>query len=601
MKRNWISNLIVAGIVGMLTVFLVLQYNWLSEASAAERERMQRRVEADTRAFADEFNREVQAAFFNFQTNAESFESGDFAEFNERYDFWRQRTAYPELVQQIVYFPSDTNALPLRYDPADRRFVEAGSSERLIEIRGKLTNVSTRAFVEEDDMFVLPILPNARKIERILVRPMTIAERRKIEMPDPAGHMVISLDREVITGRMLPDLAAKYFGSGEYKLAVSERSGKNVFGESNSESKPDANAGLMDMKPDSMIFFANRELSLPRSAQPGPTGVVVNRQIESHTFSKTEVATTEKTGKFTIELKGDGDEKARTTVLAATTDGEPPWKLQTTHTAGSIDAYISGQKRKSFAVGLGVYLLLVGSILAIVISAQHSRRYAQRQIDFVSSVSHEFRTPLAVIYSAGENLADGVAKDDKQVLRYGELIKGEGKKLSGMVEQILEFAGARSGKRKYSFAEISVSEIIESALQECSSAIDDRGVVVETEIAETLPSINADRSALSQAVQNLILNSVKYGNGNKWLRISATNGNGVVKIAVEDRGIGIKPDELKQIFEPFYRSKDVVDAQIHGNGLGLSLVREIAEAHGGTVRAESEIGKGSKFTIEIPV
>ena len=218
----------------------------------------------------------------------------------------------------------------------------------------------------------------------------------------------------------------------------------------------------------------------------------------------------------------------------------------------------------------------------------------------MSSVSHEFRTPLAVIYSAGENLADGVAKEDAQVSRYGDLIKGEGRKLSGMVEQILDFAGANSGRKKYSFAETSVAEVVENALSECKPLIDEKNIALETNISDTLPHINGDKNALSQAVQNLIVNSVKYSNGNAWLRVSAENGGGTVKISVEDHGIGISKSDLRQIFQPFFRSKSVVDAQIHGNGLGLSLVRQTVEAHGGKVLATSEPGKGSKFTLELP-
>ncbi|HVF46682.1 MAG TPA: HAMP domain-containing sensor histidine kinase, partial [Pyrinomonadaceae bacterium] len=129
---------------------------------------------------------------------------------------------------------------------------------------------------------------------------------------------------------------------------------------------------------------------------------------------------------------------------------------------------------------------------------------------------------------------------------------------------------------------------------------DEKGIDIETHIATSLPSVKGDGAALSQAVQNLIINSIKYCNGERWIRVGAENGGGNVKIEVEDRGIGISPSDLRQVFEPFYRSKSVVDAQIHGNGLGLSLVKQIAEAHGGRAFASSEIGKGSLFTIELP-
>src|SRR5207248_10438281 len=119
------------------------------------------------------------------------------------------------------------------------------------------------------------------------------------------------------------------------------------------------------------------------------------------------------------------------------------------------------------------------------------------------------------------------------------------------------------------------------------------------DIDKALPEIDVDPDALGRAIQNLIANSVKYNNGDRWVRVSACNGGQTVKISVEDRGIGISKSDLRQIFEPFFRSKEVVDAQIHGNGLGLAVVKQIAEAHGGRVLAESEPSKGSKFTIEL--
>ncbi|MBA2736292.1 MAG: HAMP domain-containing histidine kinase, partial [Pyrinomonadaceae bacterium] len=262
--------------------------------------------------------------------------------------------------------------------------------------------------------------------------------------------------------------------------------------------------------------------------------------------------------------------------------------------------FITNTRRKNLAISFSILSLLAISVILIFVSAQRAQLLARRQIEFVSSVSHEFRTPLAVIYSAGENLADGVTKEYSQVSRYGNLIKGEGKKLSKMVEQILDFAGANSGKKKYDLREVKVSEIIENALAECQPLIDEKSFKVETEIAENLPEIMADKNALMQAVQNLIANSIKYSNGEKFLKISARNGGNKVKIIIEDRGIGIAKSDLKHIFEPFFRAKAVVDEQIHGNGLGLSLVKQTVEAHGGKIAVESQIGKGSRFTIHLP-
>jgi hypothetical protein len=596
MKRSWVSTILLFAVFALLTVFIGLQYNWLAQASEAERGQMQKRVETDTKALADDFNREIQGAFLNFQVDPSAWKTGNYAEFNERYDHWKTQTAYPTLIKQIVYTNKDT--APLAYSADGRTFEPIEPPEELKQIQAAEENGTRQTVLEDQLALVTPLHPTGEKIERIMIRTAAGPSGEKIRMPKPDGLLVVFLDRATILEKILPELKAKYFSGSEYKLAVKDRKENIVFGASNASS-PDTSAGLFDLTPDNLIFFS--KIGLPRQPGEKKDGMVVSQRIESRTFSTSEISNGKESGKFTIELKDDKDGKVNKTVVASTTTGGDPWKLSVTHSAGSIEAYVTGERRKNMAIGIGLYTLLVGGIGTIVLSAMRSRRFAQRQIDFVSSVSHEFRTPLAVIYSAGENLADGVTKDETQIARYGNLIKGEGKKLSTMVEQILEFAGARSGKRKYNIEPVAIADVIGHAIDECRPLIDEKEIVLETNIAETLPRINADQAALSQAIQNLIANSVKYSNGARWLRVSAVNGDGAVKIVVEDKGIGISSNDLKQIFEPFYRSKDVVDAQIHGNGLGLSLVKDIVEAHGGKVLAESVFGKGSRFTIEIPV
>jgi two-component system phosphate regulon sensor histidine kinase PhoR len=129
-------------------------------------------------------------------------------------------------------------------------------------------------------------------------------------------------------------------------------------------------------------------------------------------------------------------------------------------------------------------------------------------------------------------------------------------------------------------------------------------VEVEREIAPGLPPVAADPTALEHAVQNLLSNAVKYGGEQRWLAVRAEVGAGKrgpeVRVTVEDRGPGIDPDDLPHVFEPFFRGREVLASPIHGNGLGLSLVKHIVEAHGGRVSVETEPGKGSKFTLHLP-
>ncbi len=601
MRRSWFSIVAVGGVIGVLTLFVLLQYNWLGRIADAERERMKRRVETDTARFAEEFNREVQSAYFNFQTPADSWRSRDWAEFNERYDFWKKNTAYPELIRSFTFIGKDLDALPLQYNAERRGFENSEFTEELRELRARFNDDKTFRAVYDDRMtLVMPVHEGKMGVERITLKAMH-DEKPVVKMPEKFGYLVIALDPAVINERLLPALVQKYFPDSDFNVSIANKTGDAIFQTAAIAGEGDASAALLSLAPDNFMFFANRDILARVEGEKGKS-VVLNQRVESHTLTRTET-TGATSGTFKIELqRGEKGEpgKPRTSMMTGTMVGNEPWKLNVQHVAGSVEAFVARERNKSFLIGLGVYLLLVGSIIAIVLSALRAKRFAQRQIDFVSSVSHEFRTPLAVIYSAGENLADGVTKDGEQISKYGDLIKGEGKKLSGMVEQILDFAGANSGRKKYNFNTANISDITRSALAECGSALSENDFEVETNITDGLPPITADAEALSSAIQNLILNSVKYSNGSRWLRVSTENGEGRVKITVEDKGIGISKGERGRIFEPFYRSKEVVDAQIHGNGLGLSLVKEIAEAHGGKVIVESEWGKGSQFTIELP-
>ncbi len=598
MKRTWFSILVVSGMLGLLTLFVGLQYRLLSEAGEAERERMQKRVETDTARFAEDFDREMQAGYYNFQTDAAMWRSSDWAEFNERYDFWKERTAYPELIREIYFVSTQADSQPLKYDPARRAFETSQTTAELESLRTRFSDEGFRPVYEDAFAMVLPVHEGGGQLEHMMIRRTEKDGMPHFKVPEKFGWLIVLLDGAVIKERIFPDLAKKYFPD-EYNITVSDKAGQPVFETNGAMTSADATAPMFNMSPDNLMFFANRE-ALPKMSPEHKSGVVINQRVESHTFSRTEKGV--KPGTFKIEVKDPGNgSRQRTTVVSSTGDGGGnPWTLSAQHSAGSVDAFVTGERNKSLAIGLGIYLLLVGGILAIVLSALRSKRFAQRQVDFVSSVSHEFRTPLAVIYSAGENLADGVAKETSQVSRYGELIKGEGKKLSRMVEQILEFAGASSGNRKYNLAPTDAVEVVNDALDECRPLIDSGGFAIETELHSDLPTILADRTALSTAIQNLIANSVKYSNGTKWIKISAVNGGGSVKISVEDKGIGISVRDTGRVFEPFYRAKEVVDAQISGNGLGLNLVKNIAEAHGGKVAVASKQGAGSTFTIELP-
>ena len=302
-----------------------------------------------------------------------------------------------------------------------------------------------------------------------------------------------------------------------------------------------------------------------------------------------------------IELRdGDGRRAVRTRAI---NHGQGHWDLRVQHRAGSLDAAVAASRRRNLSLSGGVLLLLGVAVALIAVSARRAQALARQQLEFVAAVSHELRTPVAVINSAAGNLADGVVGDPARVKRYGATIQTEARRLGETVERVLQLAGLGSG-RPLPTAPVSAASLVHEAVQQSSLDAERAGVDVHVQIATDLPAILGDAGALQSAVQNLVGNAIKYAGDDRWVQVCATSTGSArdreVRIAVEDHGPGLDADERQLVFEPFYRGRTAVANQIQGSGLGLSLVRRIAEAHGGRVELTTEAGRGSTFTICLP-
>ena len=259
-------------------------------------------------------------------------------------------------------------------------------------------------------------------------------------------------------------------------------------------------------------------------------------------------------------------------------------------------------RRRNLLVSSSILGVLGASMALLLLATRRAQRLAQQQMEFVATVSHELRTPLAVIRSAAENLADGIVDDEAQVRKYGELVRGEGRRLTDMVEQILEFSGIQSGERRLNATPVPIAPLLREVLERSASLAAAAGIDVEQDLPADLPPVLGDEPALRPRVPESLGQRDQVRRRRRWIRIDARRqGNDVLVTVSPIAGSASTRPISERIFEPFYRAAAVVEAQIQGAGLGLSLVKRIVEAHGGAISVRSAPGAGAAFTVRLPI
>lgn len=245
---------------------------------------------------------------------------------------------------------------------------------------------------------------------------------------------------------------------------------------------------------------------------------------------------------------------------------------------------------------------LVGGVALALRAADRAVKLSKMKSEFVSNVSHELRTPVASIRVFGELLRTGRAQEPEKVREYGEHIEGETRRLTRLIDNILDFSRIESGRKEYRFSDGDLSQVIDSVIRTFEVRLAEQGFAIVLEHPATpLPPVRMDADAIAQAFQNLLDNAVKYSGESKEVVVTLSLDNGRVAVSVRDHGIGIAPDEQRKIFERFHRVGTGLVHDVKGSGLGLSLVHHIVAAHGGEVSVVSEPGNGSTFTMTLPV
>jgi len=257
---------------------------------------------------------------------------------------------------------------------------------------------------------------------------------------------------------------------------------------------------------------------------------------------------------------------------------------------------------------LGLTLLLS---VAAVWAVQRGRvlstlELVRLQMEFVASVSHELRTPLAVLRSASDNIADGLVTEPQGLRKYGLVLRNQSRRMSQLVDEILLFASTEDRQQQYVLQPIAIGDIVTAVLNGADPLLQQAGFRLDLQIGPDLPPVMAQLNGVCQCLQNLIGNAIKYSRDQKRIVLRATvaphrgTPASEIRISVIDYGLGMDRSDISHIFEPFYRSPQVVAAQIHGTGLGLALAKRVAEAMGGRLTVVSEVSVGSTFTLHLP-
>jgi signal transduction histidine kinase len=572
-------TILTAALLVLLPALALLQYRWVGQVSDAERERMQTHLRNAALQFHEALDGEIARAVSNLQVGAATAREGTSDRYADRYDAWAATSAHPQVVANVYLLDDGGSGVRVRrWNVADRA-LEPAAWPMALEPWRTLIESDRKSFLGGAGFGRTPLPITDDSLAIAPLRPQPQAPGSAPELNRPTwGFTVVQLDMPFIQTQLLPELAQRYFSLDEersYRVAV-----------------------LATDDPTTVIF---------RSDDEAPTDAAKADAVEpllgvtGRVFFRGGGRSGDNRQTFGNIFRGTGGDPGRGL-------GDPRdsgrWTLLAQHQSGSLEAAVAGTRRRNLGISSGILLLLSLTVLLLTTSSRRAERLARQQMEFVAGISHELRTPIAVIRSASENLAQGVVASPDRVKRYGDTIGTEARRLGEMVERVLQYAGIEAGRVISSRTPLAPISVVEAALQATSPLITSSGFTVDRNLSTDLPLVLGDSAALMSAVQNLLTNAVKYGGPDRWLGVTTSQARGVrgteIRISVEDHGPGIPHADLPHLFEPFYRGSAATAAQIQGNGLGLSIVKRVVEAHGGRVTVSTRPGSGTVFTIHLP-
>jgi signal transduction histidine kinase/tetratricopeptide (TPR) repeat protein len=301
-------------------------------------------------------------------------------------------------------------------------------------------------------------------------------------------------------------------------------------------------------------------------------------------------------------LKSENSPSGSITVRTNFEGGFPPWFIELYQNDPDLfETFLFSRRGIYFYMFILIAGILIFGLALTVRTVAHELELSKMKSDFVSTISHEFKSPLSSIRQLAEMLQSGRVPSENRRQEYYDVLVEQSERLTLLIDNILDFAKIEEGRKKFDFQMMDIGSLLQQIVSVIQDQVHHKDFVIQLEIEKPLPAIKTDRESMTQAITNLIDNAVKYSGDSRNIIVRAYAEDQYLIFTVKDFGIGIRKEEIDKVFERFYRGGNELTRTVKGSGLGLTLVKQIVEAHHGKIEVESEVGNGSTFTVRIPL
>ncbi len=585
---------IQAALLLLIPLLAVMQFFWLGQLSDAEKARLKSNLQISAQKFSEDFDTELTKIHTMFRIKSESDKEFP-GELSDTYNRWQMGASFPELIDEVYlmeYSKGGIEKLNL-FDRDKGVFHRAVWPDNLKHIKQLLQENKNLP-----GAMLLPLThaPQLENTPTIMVDCYTCLPSNDVHvnLEIKFNYLLIVLNEKILKNKFIPALMQSYFPENEYfefDLAISAGS-----------------------SPPKIFYMSDPDQPISRFAEADASAEIGKWRTNNFIFTSTAMIKTDITlKKIQMIKRNTNPSRISIKVIKDEAAGDEQffnflftensrWEVKIKYKAGSVDQLISSARNRNLFISYSILLILGISIVFMFISSARARALARKQVEFAANLSHDLRTPLAVIRSAGENIADGLISDESQIKKYGRLIRDEGRRLTNMVEQTLSFASVQASNNSFNFRTIKINDVIWESVHSVQNSINgnDTAITVKSDMDSNL--VNGDASALKTAFVNLLGNAVKYSGNGQEIKINSSinQDRNTIVIEISDQGAGIPEAELPNIFVPFYRGKNNTD-QTPGSGLGLSIVKNIIDAHGGKIFVINNKTGGCTFSAELPI